>query len=278
MIAHSTLEDLVDPFDAFLIDQFGVLLSGDGAYPFAPDALDRLCRAGKKLVLLSNSGKRSKPNEDRLTRLGFSRESYMGVLSSGEAAYHHLESRIGKDIPPGAAVLVLSRDNDVSAIAGLDLAPTDAAGQAGLVLLAGSRGDVFDLAHYQKILAPAAERGIPCLCTNPDTTMLTKDGLCFGAGRIAQLYEELGGAVEWIGKPHPLIYGTAKSWLSGIDPTRVLCVGDSPAHDILGGQRAGFKTALVRTGIHANDPQDAVLELCQGHQALPDFLIPRFGF
>lgn len=278
MVTHTTLKDLVDHFDAFLVDQFGVLLSGDGAYPFAPASLARLSQTGKKVVLLSNSGKRSQQNEDRLSGLGFSRKSYSGVLSSGEAAYHHLAARIGRDLSSGSSVLVLSRGEDHSVISGLDLMRSATAETADLILLAGSRGEEMDLSQYKNLLAPAAKRNVPCLCTNPDMTMLTKTGLCFGAGRIAQMYEEMGGPVEWVGKPYPLIYTTAKIWLADFAPDRVLCVGDSPAHDILGGQRAGFKTALVRTGIHAQDTDEAVLERCRDNAAVPDFLIPSFNF
>ena len=55
----------------------------------------------------------------------------------------------------------------------------------------------------------------------------------------------------------------------------VLCIGDSPAHDIAGGQAAGFATALVRTGLHSDLSDDALLEHCRD-TAMPDFIIPSF--
>ena len=57
---HTTLEDLADQFDAFFIDQFGVLMDAAGPYPFAVDAIKRLSEYDKPIVLLSNSGKRAK--------------------------------------------------------------------------------------------------------------------------------------------------------------------------------------------------------------------------
>ena len=177
---HTDLPALVERYDAFILDQFGVHLTGDGAYPFAPKALKKLKKAGKQLLMLSNSGKRASSNEARLTRLGFDRKDYLGVLSSGEVAYNILDQRIGEQIQPGTNVFVIARDEDTSCIDGLDLVQTQDVNQSGLIILAGSQGDIFTLDHYAHLLRRAASRGVPCLCTNPDTAMLTAKGLCFG--------------------------------------------------------------------------------------------------
>ncbi|TGR16391.1 TIGR01459 family HAD-type hydrolase, partial [Mesorhizobium sp. M1C.F.Ca.ET.196.01.1.1] len=107
------------------------------------------------------------------------------------------------------------------------------------------------LEHYREMLAPAAVSGVPCLCTNPDRIMLTKSGQRFGAGRIAELYEELGGNVEWIGKPHRPIYDAALAMLGNPPRERVVGIGDSIEHDIAGASGAGLSSALVRSGILA---------------------------
>ena len=74
-----------------------------------------------------------------------------------------------------------------------------------LLILAGSQADVIDMPRYIDLLGPAAARRVPMLCTNPDLEMLTPMGRRPGAGRIATLYADLGGPVDWIGKPYPLI-------------------------------------------------------------------------
>ncbi len=274
----ATLDQLAGRYDAFLVDQFGVILNGSGAYDFAPDALRRLGATGKPVILLSNSGKRSAPNEARLTKLGFARESYVTVMSSGEAAYAALSHRIGTEIAPGTPVWAHGRDDDQSHIAGLDLTPVASPADAGLIVLAGSQSVDLTLDDYAAMLKPAAARRVPCLCTNPDIQMLTPKGVRFGSGAIALLYEDLGGPVEWIGKPHPLIYREVARLLPGIAPDRVLCIGDSPAHDVAGGRAAGHATALVRTGIHVDMKDDALLALCHKEGGVPDFVIPRFSF
>jgi len=272
---RTTLAALAPQFDAFLIDQFGVLLNGSGAYPFASQSLLRLAGWGKPILLLSNSGKRALPNEARLTKLGFARDAYLMVMSSGEAAHSALAHRIGASLPPGAKVWLHARDNDTSAVDGLALTRVDSPQQADLLLLAGSQADRITLADYRAMLAPAAHRQTPLLCTNPDIEMLTPTGTHPGAGAIAQTYADLGSPVEWIGKPHPLIYAEAARRLPGIPAHRILCIGDSPAHDIAGGHTAGHKTALVRTGLHAGLTDAALTALCNP-RAVPDFILPAF--
>jgi len=272
---RTTLAALAPQFDAFVIDQFGVLLNGIGAYTYAPLSLSRLAQLGKPILLLSNSGKRAVPNEARLTGLGFARDAYLMVMSSGEAAHSALTHRIGASLPRGAKFWLHARDNDTSAVDGLDLTCVARPEQADLLLLAGSQADRISLTDYRAMLVPAAHRQTPLLCTNPDIEMLTTTGTHPGAGAIAQIYAALGGPVEWIGKPHPLIYAEAARRLSGIAADRILCIGDSPAHDIAGGHAAGHKTALVRTGLHAGLSDDALADICAA-DGMPDFILSAF--
>lgn len=53
------LSAVADAYDAFLVDQYGVLRDGRGPYPGAAETLVRLKQAGKRVIILSNSGKRS---------------------------------------------------------------------------------------------------------------------------------------------------------------------------------------------------------------------------
>lgn len=271
----ATLPDLIARHDAFLIDQFGVLLDGKAAFPGATAALDLVAASGKPVILLSNSGKRSEPNAARLMRLGFRRESFRLVLSSGEAAWRHLAHRA---LPPETRLWLHARDGDTSAVEGLGLTMADDPAGADLLILAASQADRLTLEDYRHLLEPAARRGVPMLCTNPDIEMLTAHGTRPGAGRIATLYAGWGGPVDWIGKPHPPIYAEAARLLPGIAPDRILCIGDSPAHDIAGGHAAGHKTCLVRTGLHAGAAEADLSALCLSEAGvLPDHILPRFA-
>ena len=52
----TTLPDLAAEYDAFLVDQFGVLLDGSAAYPWATTGLALLAATGNHVILLSTSG------------------------------------------------------------------------------------------------------------------------------------------------------------------------------------------------------------------------------
>jgi HAD superfamily hydrolase (TIGR01459 family) len=268
---------LVDRYGVFFLDQFGVLHDGSRPYPGAVEALAKLKSAGKRIVLLSNSGKRSAANEARLVKLGFTPGTWDLFLSSGELAWRILSGLGGEGrLKPGSKCLLIARDNDGSTIDGLDLQIVDSGAEAELILLAGSEGDRYELAHYETLLAPAARRAVPCYCTNPDKIMLTSIGPRFGAGHIAEVYEALGGPVTWIGKPFPEIYHAALSMIDNPDRRDVLCVGDSIEHDVAGGKAAGLATALVKGGILAGASSDELAKLFRDNHAEPDYLLPGF--
>lgn len=270
------LAEVVDQYDAFLVDQFGVLRDGHRPYPFAASTLQHLKDAGKQVVLLSNSGKRSKENDERLVGLGFNRGSWDLFLTSGEVAYEIMRDEFLPSHGRSKQCLLISRDNDLSPVAGLDIELTRDGAAARFVLIAGSEAEKVSLSDYESLLRPAAERGVACLCTNPDRHMLTKQGLMFGAGQIAELYQSMGGPVRYIGKPYPDIYQHALRFLGNPDAKRVCAIGDSVEHDISGAGNAGIQSILVTTGIleRATDSERALL--FAEHEATPNFILPKF--
>jgi len=96
------------------------------------------------------------------------------------------------------------------------------------------------------------QQGAVLISTNPDITV---DGfmdgkpvvLPGGGALVAPMEKACGVKAITIGKPEPLLYQMA---LADLDVAADDCVmvGDRPDTDILGAQRLGLKTALVRTG------------------------------
>lgn len=279
----SSLAAILDQADAFLLDQFGTIHDGVTLYPGAGEAMRRLRAAGKRIIILSNSGKRSAPNVARLARMGLPPEAYDSFLSSGEVAWRLLAERRAPGLASVRRCLVLTRGADPEALAGLDLDRTEDAAEADLILLLGSEADRIGLDGYRALLETAARRGIPCLCGNPDRLMVLSDGgLAPAAGRIAELYAAMGGHVLWIGKPGAAIYEHAFSVLApllggSIDPARVWAVGDSIEHDVAGAAARGCRSLLVMTGIMAGLSEAAVAEEAARYGAFPDAIIGAFA-
>ena len=225
-------------FGGMLIDQFGVIHDGEKLYPGVLDTLENLDRAKIPVVVMTNSGKRAKANRQRLAAMGLDRSLFVDAMSSGEIAYRHLNESSPR------RVYIVGRDGEDYAFDNIKIVadPRD----AEILLILGSNAPRTSLDQYRQLFSGLT---IPALCCNPDKLMLTRDGLEPAPGAIASLYEEMGGKVEWIGKPYPEIYRTALDLIG--NPARALCIGDSAEHDVAGGRRAGLQTLIVRTGLSA---------------------------
>lgn len=268
------VRDIFEDYELFLVDQFGVLHDGQSPYRGAVWVLEELKARGKTVVLLSNSGKRSAPNAERLRGLGFPEALYDLLVTSGEVAWHQLSE--GAQDGTIRRCLLLSRGGDRSAVEGLDLELVDDGAEADIVLISGSEGSEVGLEAYLERIRPAAERGVACLCSNPDKLMITPAGLDFGAGRIAEVYEELGGSVTWIGKPFPAMYSFALSRCGNPPASEIIGIGDSVEHDIAGAAAIGAATLLIKGGILADADQDDLGALTRKHGVTPDFLLESF--
>ena len=274
---------ILDEADAFLIDQFGTLHDGVTLYPGVAEGMAALRAAGKRLIILSNSGKRSAPNIVRLRRIGLPPDRYDGFLSSGEVAWKLLHEAAHPALAHVRRCLVLSRGDDTEALAGLDLERTEDAATADLVLLLGSEADQIELDAYRDRLAPAARRGTLCLCGNPDRIMVLADGgLAPAAGQIAELYAEMGGPVLWIGKPGAAIYDAAFSLLrpmlnGAVDRSRIWAVGDSIEHDVAGAAAQTCRTVLVLTGLMAEQDEAGITAEVARVGVAPDAVMSAFA-
>jgi HAD superfamily hydrolase (TIGR01459 family) len=278
MIACKTahgLSQLADAFDLFLIDQFGVLHDGARPYGGAVACLAELKARGKRVVLLSNSGKRATPNIARLDQLGFARALFDDVVTSGEVAWHGIaDGTFGAPFLPGSKILLLGHDEHDYGFEQIGLQSIDDPAGADFVMIVASRVPDVPLTHYRGLLAAAAARGIPALCCNPDRLMLTARGLQPSAGEIVALYAELGGKVCFVGKPYPDMYDFARQQNPRHAAARTLAIGDSIEHDVAGGRQAGIATALVRTGLCAGIGDSALGTSIACHGAWPEFVLP----
>ena len=84
---HGGLEELAERYDAFLIDQWGVMHNGKTAYPKAIECMAKLAERGKKIVLLSNSSRRKGNSMKKLDAMGFASNTVIDVVTSGEMGW-----------------------------------------------------------------------------------------------------------------------------------------------------------------------------------------------
>lgn len=246
------LYELVDSYDGFILDQWGVLHNGVAAYEGVIDTLEQLRRNHKKVVILSNSAKRAPYNAERLKQLGIRSNLYVDVVTAGEVAWQGLkEKKEGIFQSLGKRCYLIARGNDRSLLQGIDTIETvDMVEEADFILITGTDAPQKRIEDYEADLRKAVARRIPAICANPDLITVFGSEQAMGPGAIAKRYQELGGVAHFIGKPHKMIFRHCVGLFNGIIPSRILVIGDSLYHDVAGGLSADLDTAFVLSGIH----------------------------
>jgi HAD superfamily hydrolase (TIGR01459 family) len=272
------LREIADQFDLFLVDQYGVLHDGIAAYPGAIEGVAKLASSGRNVVVLTNSGKGAAANQARLAALGFAGFSY-DVVSSGEVALQGAKAgAFGLGLVAGSDVCVIGRAGDTYAFSVDDFTLVPRPEDAACLVIAGSDAPRTSLDAYRSTLSGAAQIGVPAICVNPDITMIRDGSLVPAPGAIARIYEDLGGRVDYVGKPHQAIFQSAHALFDRVPSSRVVMIGDSPEHDVAGAASMGFATLLVRTGIHRDLSEQQLMRLCASHGGAPDFLMESLGW
>jgi HAD superfamily hydrolase (TIGR01459 family) len=242
----NSISEIVHEYDAIVFDQWGVLHDGKVSFEGAIECLNGLKKSNVKLAILSNSGKRSLSNADRISMMGFQSTLFETIMTSGEALWTDISSNIINE----KKFFPIERDKgDAKLWAGsLDISFEDSVHSAQAILLMGLP-DGNDLINWTDILEIALDLNLPLYCSNPDLLSPRPGGkLITAAGVLAHHYRDCGGRVVFYGKPHEEIFKKLQNILNS---KRILMVGDSLDHDILGGFSAGWDTLLVKCGIHA---------------------------
>ena len=127
-----TIRAIASEYDVIVFDQWGVLHNGTAAYP---DAVEAVTQLGGNCAVLSNSGKRSEPNADRISDMGFPPKVFQFVMTSGEAIWRDISD--GKI--DGAQFFAVERTiGDAAKWArGLGITMVDTPEQADAILLMG---------------------------------------------------------------------------------------------------------------------------------------------
>lgn len=250
--AIPSLRTVASAYDAIVLDQWGVLHNGSTAYPGATTALHALRAAGHRLAVLSNSGKRAAANAERMAAMGFPRDLFEVVMTSGEALW--LDVQAGR-VPATHFLPIERAAGDAETWAkGLGITLVATQTEADAILLMGLPDD-GDPGDAQRILDQAMAEGKTVYCSNPDKASPRAGGkTVVSPGALAHAYRERGGTVVFYGKPHGAVFQAIETAL-GTDT--LLMVGDSLEHDIAGGHGAGWDSALIEHGLYHSEFQEA---------------------
>lgn len=252
-------------YDAIIFDQWGVLHNGTTAYQ---DAIGTVSQLTVSCAVLSNSGKRSAPNAKRITEMGFSKDAFQFVMTSGEALWRDVAN---KSVTGRRFFAVERAKGDAKAWAnGLDIELVGSPKEADAILMMGLP-DGAELSDWTPQFGIWLDRELPMYCSNPDRQSPRSDGLVTSPGAIAFAYQAIGGETKFYGKPHLPIFNAIEQVLGA---GRYLMVGDSMEHDIAGAQAAGWDSLLVQNGLYANrfaksDPDKILQEITAENSCYP---------
>jgi HAD superfamily hydrolase (TIGR01459 family) len=281
------LRAIAAQYDAFFVDLHGVVHDGSRAFSGAVDALRELASAGRRVIFLTNSSRAGALVAEGLAEMGIGAELYEALISSGDVTRDALLARdpaLFDLLPDPPRCVHVGNPSFVPWLFELGLTFLDDVAEADLVIATGAARDEAALRGVREQLEPAAARGVPLVCTNPDRIIPTAGGLTLGPGAIAAAYAELGAPVFLYGKPHAPIYAAARRALGESWAGRVVAIGDLFDTDIRGARDAGIASVLVTaTGGHARElgpaPSAAALEkLCTAAGVAPDMMVARFAW
>ena len=288
------IRDLVDKYDIFLLDMWGVMHDGTTTYEGVHEAIAELKKAGKELIILSNSSKRQDNSFKMLKKLGFDINDFSEIITSGEVSYHLLANTSPKEssLAPqswnvlesvhasGTSKRVFcfgsgAGDEDYITSSGWTLSNIDNAdaivARGTFTILDGTTvvdkkrdGEDAYLEVYHAQIAKAAERQLPFIIANPDKIRPDADRSPM-PGTIGNAYKKALGddakskaLMKYIGKPFADVYEIA---LRNRDRSRACMVGDALETDVTGGHSEGIDTVwVVKDGIHYDDIQSRGLD------------------
>ena len=272
-----SINEIINLYDNYIIDQWGVMHDGSFGYEHAIDAISLLNKNNKSFFIISNSSKRSKSSYENLSNLGFDQKSFLKIVTSGEMIWQLLNKKFSKYSKKKNCYHIYdeTKEDGIDFRKGLNFNFVQKIDEADLILACTPFIKLQPI-DYVPLLEIAIDKNLEMYCANPDhetvSSKINENIFCMGA--IAEIYKKMGGQVIIKGKPDISIYIKCTESL-GIDKTRTISIGDSLFHDIKGANNFTIDSILVKSGIHNNT--NTINKLCQNHEIIPKFIIDNFS-
>jgi len=233
------------PIEAWLTDMDGVLVHEGQPIPGGPEFVARLRERDRPFLVLTNNSIYT-PRDLR------ARLAWMGIDVPEDRIWTSAmaTARFLADQRPGGTAYVLGEAGLTTALheAGYILTDND----PDYVVLGETRSYSIEAVTRAIRLIGAGARFI---CTNPDPTGPSPEGVVPAAGSVAALISKATGVEPYfIGKPNPMMMRSALNAIDAHSESTAM-IGDRMDTDILCGLEAGLHTILVLTGI--STPADA---------------------
>ena len=257
------LRSIADNYDIFYIDLWGVVHNGVTLHKDAIETLEKITKAKKQYVLLTNAPRPNSSVNLFLEKMGMNKEIRDNVYSSGEASLSYLKKNF---LNQKFFHLGPSRDFDLF----LDFRKdkTVEIKESSYLLCTGLFDEQSeDLDYYKELFKEHVNKKM--ICTNPDLIVDKgrKRELC--AGSVALVFEKMGGEVIYFGKPFPAVYNQS------IDNKnkKILSIGDNLNTDIKGANLLNYDSLLISSGVHKNEIEnDGINVVLKKYEVVINFI------
>ena len=259
-----SITDIISLYDVFILDQWGVMHDGYKGYDHAINSVEKLIKENKKLIIISNSSKRKTSSISRLKSLGFDKNHFIEVMTSGEMIWQEIETSIykyGNDLKNCFHIYDKSKEDGLEFRNGLEKFNFVSNISEANFILACTPFENTEPIDYIPVLKDAVDMNLVMFCANPDFVTIEKnnDKNIYCMGTIADLYDHMGGRVVILGKPSKEIYKASCKKIKDFNKSKIVAIGDSLDHDILGANNFNIDSVLISSGIHkdlfVNGPQ-----------------------
>jgi len=257
------LKSIIDNYDIFYIDLWGVVHNGISLHKNAIVALKEITKAKKDYVLLTNAPRPNKIVKAFLEKMGMKKEVREKVYSSGEASLNYLKKNYLKKKfyhigPPKDFDLFVEFENNKE----------KNISESTYFLCTGLfEHKEEDLNYYKELFKDHINKKM--ICTNPDLIVDrgSKRELC--AGSVALVFEKMGGEVIYFGKPFPEVYNQSIN----NKEKKVLSIGDNLNTDIKGANLLNYDSLLILNGIHKNEiKKDGIEVVSKKYEVITNFI------
>lgn len=247
----SGISELINEYDVFIVDIWGVLHDGVKPYENVKKCLDNIQKSKIKIIFLSNTPRPSETIISSLEKMDIFLKTDQ-LLTSGDIIRSMISD---KNVYPfdikNLKLFHLGSDRNQDILKNMDVNIVEDCKDANLMLLSSYRDEDEDFSEIISKLKEAKNYTLPVVCANPDVTVFHGLKRRFCAGYFAAEYEKIGGKVFYFGKPHSLVYEYISSLLfkeGFIDNKKFLMIGDTLETDIKGASDFGIDTLQVLTG------------------------------
>ena len=172
------ISDISSLYDVFILDQWGVMHDGYKGYDHAIESIKKLIEANKKLIIISNSSKRKISSIGRLKSLGFNKNNFIEVMTSGEMIWQELSHSInnyGNDIKNCYHIYDSTKEDGLEFRIGLEKFNFVSEVNEANFILACTPFENTQPIDYIPILKAALDKNLVMFCANPDFVTIEKN-------------------------------------------------------------------------------------------------------